>query len=464
MISRSFDRAPEASVTATGAPARRPSGGPALRRLRVVFGPDAASPGFVLAPGGSWDIGRAPHVEGPFALADREVSRCHARVVVPAAEGAAVVEDAGSRNGTFVGGLRTSRAELTHGSVLRVGQTILVYLEETLRPEARLAPVLGGLQGESLAIQALRGEIELVGPRSLPVLVLGETGVGKEVVAAAIHRVSGRPGAYVPVNCAALPAALAESELFGHVRGAFSGADRPGEGLFVAAEGGTLFLDEVGELPEPLQAKLLRALATGEIRPVGATQSRRIDVRIVAATHRDLEARSQAGTFRADLLARLAGWTLRVPPLRDRPDDILLLARAFLERVTSGAVLTADAAEALLLSPWPFNVRGLERAMEQAAVRAGGEPVDCRHLPAEISSLLGARGSTSGPVEPPLEVLAPRDRAPDPEGLRAVVQRLGGNMEEVARYFGKDRRQIYRWLERFGLDPDTLRAGPRGPG
>jgi DNA-binding NtrC family response regulator len=322
----------------------------------------------------------------------------------------------------------------------------------------------------------VRAEVALVAPQTIPVLVLGPTGVGKELVAAELHEKSGRSGAFVAVNCAALPPALAESELFGHVAGAFTGsATRGGEGLFAAARGGTLFLDEVGELPEPVQAKLLRALATGEIRAVGASENRRVDVRIVAATHRELA----APAFRDDLRARLQGWIIRVPPLAERREDILPLALAFLRR-EGRAQPSTDAAEALLLHDWPLNVRELEQVMRAAAVRAGGGwQVHLAHLPPELAARLhdrkpapawnevtpepvavAALAGASGPGAPAAAPGADDEAAaPSKDELVALLRQARGSVSDVARALGKDRRQIYRWLKRHGLDPDDFRAG-----
>jgi len=214
-------------------------------------------------------IGRLGHVTGPLALTDSEVSRHHA-TITPTLDGWLVVDN-GSRNGTFVDGRRVDCAALTAGGVIRVGRTVIVYTEAQIRSDERLAaPTDTMLVGGSVAAMRIHGEIALVAKHDMPVLVLGETGVGKELIAEEIHRRSKRPGAFIALNCAAIAAELAESELFGHVAGAFTGASRASDGLFVAADQGTLFLDEVGELPPELQAKLLRALATGQVPPRAA--------------------------------------------------------------------------------------------------------------------------------------------------------------------------------------------------
>jgi transcriptional regulator with GAF, ATPase, and Fis domain len=286
----------------------------------------------------------------------------------------------------------------------------------------------------------------------MAVLIEGETGVGKEVVAAAVHQASRRTGPLVPLNCAALPAAIADSELFGHVAGAYTGAAGASAGLFASARGGTLFLDEIGELPLEIQAKLLRALASREVRPVGGTEPVKIDVRVIAATHRDLDAEVAAGRFRADLLARLGGWRIRVPPLRERRDDVLLLAGAFLAREGGTTQLSALAAEALVLHDWPYNVRELEQAMRAAAVRAGSTgPVRVDHLPDDIARRVGDRITRTGASRTPLAAQIDRSVPPSREVLQRVLEHHGGSVAETARFFGKDRRQIYRWADRLGV-------------
>ncbi|WP_275288254.1 nitric oxide reductase transcriptional regulator NorR [Halomonas elongata] len=236
-----------------------------------------------------------------------------------------------------------------------------------------------GWRWSSRAMRQLDNAIELVAPTDMSVLLHGETGVGKELAVRALHRRSGRhQGPLVQVNCAALPESLIESELFGHRRGAFSGATEDRRGHFAMADGGTLMLDEIGELPLSLQPKLLRVLQEGEIQPLGCETSRQVDVRIVAVTNRDLEAEVEAGRFRADLYHRLSAFPLHVPPLRDRPEDIPLLVGHFLEinRVRLGLNnlrLQAEAETALLAWHWPGNVRELEHTLARAALRALGD-------------------------------------------------------------------------------------------
>ncbi|MEZ4340615.1 MAG: sigma 54-interacting transcriptional regulator [Sandaracinaceae bacterium] len=441
-------------------PGRRVAGTRA-QRLIVVRSPDAEALGrAVLLEDAPVTIGRAGHAAGALALADSELSRTHAVLEREVATDTWWVRDLGSRNGTFVNGAAQERAGLLDQDVIRVGATLLVYERVELGPDAALAPAEEPpLYGRSFAMQRVRGEVARVAGRDMPVLVLGESGAGKELVASALHGRSGRTGPLVAVNCGALPPDLVESELFGHVAGAFTGAQKSSEGLFVAASGGTIFLDEIGEMPLAVQPKLLRALATGEIRPVGANQARRVDARVVAATNRDLTAEVQAERFRGDLYARLAGWTIQLPPLRKRKEDVLLLLDRFLVRHEAPRVIEPDAAEALLLYRWPFNVRELEQLAAAIGVRAEeADEVLLEHLPPSIAApLLARRPMAAIPSEPPLSLSVRPDATPTAEELARALAHFGGNVAQVATFFGRDRRQIYRWIERYGLDVDALR-------
>jgi transcriptional regulator with GAF, ATPase, and Fis domain len=425
-----------------------------VRQLVVVFAPAPPPRGLVMLGDAPVVVGREAGVGVDLVLPDPQISRRHARIHRDPATDEHVVEDAGSRNGVRVDGAPSERAVLRHGAVIRVGATLLVYTDHEVPPGVQLAgPATSSLLGHSVAMQRLRGEVQLVAPHAVSVLVLGATGVGKERVAEEIHRRSGREGAFVPVNCAAIPEELAESELFGHVAGAFTGAAVRSDGLFGAAEGGTLFLDEIGELAMPLQAKLLRALATGEVRPVGATSPRRVDVRIVAATLRDLHAAVAAGAFRDDLLARLGGWIVRVPPLVERREDILELAQAWLEARGLEARLSANAAEALLLHDWPHNVRQVEQVVQQAALRASGAPViRSEHLPPGMPVAAADTGERAIDGGVPLALLVDRRGPPSRDDLATVLEHFGGVVADVATFFGKDRKQVYRWMRRHGID------------
>jgi len=258
------------------------------------------------------------------------------------------------------------RAELAPGLVLTVGATRLY-----IGCEGDDAPAI---LGESAPMRALRALIARLAPASIAVLVSGETGTGKELVARALHEQSGRRGPFVPLNCGSIARDLVESELFGHERGAFTGATERREGVFQAADGGTLFLDEIGELPLGLQTRLLRALESGVVRPLGAQREVRVNVRVVAATHVDLRKAVMENRFRHDLFFRLAGAVIVSPPLRERADDVPLLARRFLDdlaREHGRLVLAEDAERLLRAHPWPGNVRELRNVLRRAAALGG---------------------------------------------------------------------------------------------
>ena len=318
----------------------------------------------------------------------------------------------------------------------------------------------GDLIGPSQAMREVHKRIGLAAANAMPVLVLGETGTGKEMVARALHRYSARAERpFVAVNCSAIPKELLESELFGHVRGAFTGAtgDRPG--CFRAADGGVLLLDEIGDMALDVQAKILRALQEGEVTPLGSHKTVKVDVRVVAATHRDLAAAVREGRFREDLLYRLDVLSIRMPPLRERLADIIPLAEHFLRRAAlQGApdavpkALSAEAAQRLLSHPWPGNVRELRNVMErcQALVRhrvIGG---------ADLDLALGAAAPGEAPATLPADWL---------EGeLPAAVEKLErlliahalaqtqGNRAETARRLGIHRQLLYRKLAQYGLE------------
>ncbi|MCA9560044.1 MAG: sigma 54-interacting transcriptional regulator, partial [Myxococcales bacterium] len=418
--------------TLSDSPAPGPAA-PVEARLVQVF-PRGAAHALGPAP---LEVGRALEAEG-LTIADPRLSRRHFSVRWDAPRARHRLCDLGSHNGTTVDGERVIEpVALADGAVIRAGDTVFVHERAAPRPAA--APTLPDLPGDAWVVRALRAALVPAAADPAPVLVSGESGTGKERVARALHALSGRPGRYVALNCAALSAQLVESQLFGHVQGAFTGAVADREGLFQAAHRGTLLLDEVGDLPLPAQAKLLRALQEGEVRPVGAVQSRAVDVRVVAATHRDLDAAVAAGAFRADLLARLRIITLNVPPLRARRADLLGWVQRMLDvhHATRGQPrrdvdLDAAAAQRILLARWPDNLRGLERLAYLAAQADGRVTADA------LDAVLD-------------EAPRPGPPTPDAAALQAALTKHGGNISSVARHFGRDRRQIYRWLDAYGL-------------
>ncbi len=292
---------------------------------------------------------------------------------------------------------------------------------------------------------------ETVAPTDSTVLITGESGTGKEVIARFIHELSEREsGPFISINCGALPENLLESELFGHEKGSFTGAVRDKEGLLVAAEGGTFFLDEVGEMSPALQVKLLRAIQEREVVPVGATDPVDIDVRIIAATNRDLEQEIRRGTFRSDLYYRLNVISLHLPPLRERPEDVALLAEHFLQALAEDKggtprTLTPDALSALQAYEWPGNVRELENALERAAILSKGDAVDVDALPSRITNPESAPLVSERPhTNPTLELI---ERA----YILWVLQAEGGNKARAAEVLGIDPSTLYRKLNRYGM-------------
>ncbi len=314
----------------------------------------------------------------------------------------------------------------------------------------RLSPVVPGLRrcsrmiAESPPMRALMLRAAPIAAADAPVVVLGESGTGKEVLARALHANSPRRARpFVAVNVAALPAELLESELFGHVRGAFSGAVAQKRGLIEAAAGGTLFLDEIAEMPLALQAKLLRALQDGEVRRVGDTEAFSVDVRIVCATHRDLLDRIDRGQFREDLYYRLKVFALTVPPLRERTADVLPLARLFLENDGYPGGVTAGAARALERYPWPGNVRELANAVKHGAALAQGRDIAVADLPDEVTAPPRPRGARAT-----LRTLAEVER----EHVLRVLTACGGRQVDAARVLGIGRNTLWRKLRGFGID------------
>ncbi len=339
---------------------------------------------------------------------------------------------------------------------------------------------LEGLLGISDPMREVRRQIQRVAPASTTVLVTGESGTGKELVARALHDLSPRAGMpFVALNCGAMPAGLIESELFGHARGAFTDARTAKRGLFSEADGGTLFLDEVGELPMPSQVKLLRVLQEGEVRPLGENRAEKVDVRVVAATLRDLGKLVEKGEFREDLYYRLHVVNLRVPPLRERRDDVMLLARAFLDRFNRELNREAPVrcfspeAEALLTAyAWPGNVRELENAVERAVLLCEGDEVAPENLPEKIWSAGSRRGAGRAAMPSPATSSAPAmtvEAAAHKEDLslkvamreleesyiRAALRRTKGNRTRAAEVLEISHRALLYKIKEYGIDPDA---------
>ncbi|HXH05609.1 MAG TPA: sigma-54 dependent transcriptional regulator [Vicinamibacterales bacterium] len=339
---------------------------------------------------------------------------------------------------------------------------VLEAVREKVRRQQRLIEAEGelarsfefhGMIGRSPAMQDVFDLVRRLAPHARIALVTGETGTGKELVARALHRLGPRRDRrFVTVNCSAVVETLFESELFGHVRGAFTGAVDAKAGLFEAADGGTLFLDEVGELPLAVQAKLLRVLETGEVLRVGSLEPRRVDVRVVAATNRDLDREVAAGRFRSDLLYRLNVAEIRLPPLRERRGDIPYLTAAFLREFAERfrkplAGLTPEAERLLQAHEWPGNVRELRNVLERAAMLARGPIITDRELAGPLRGQPPAAGPEPAPAGRRTDVLSHVER----EHLLRALEQAGGNKASAARQLGLSRRALYRRLARHGL-------------
>jgi pSer/pThr/pTyr-binding forkhead associated (FHA) protein len=389
-------------------------------------------------------------------IPDKWMSSRHARI--EPSFGRWVLVDTESKNGSIVDGHTTKRAVLTDGSLIELGHTLFIFFER-LPIEADAPGMLElvpeeGPTGLSTLMPSWHGELarlRQIASSEIPMLIEGESGTGKEVIARAIHGLSGRGGAFVPVNCGALPDNLVESELFGYKKGAFSGAQSDHPGLVRAADGGTLFLDEIGDLPASSQAALLRVLQEREVMPVGGTRAVAIDLRVLAATHRDLDDMVAENSFRHDLFARLAGFRVTVPPLAERRTDLGILIGALHSRMfpADHPGFDIDAARLLLRYPWPLNVRELEQALATAQVLAGTDLVRAEHLPDSVR--------TGRPPGAPRPVVLSETDQKVRDQVVAALREHQGNVSAVARALDKDRKQIQRWIKRFGLDPGSYR-------
>jgi DNA-binding NtrC family response regulator len=410
----------------------------------VTQGPDAGKR-VEHAGDAALSIGSAP--DAGVALTDKTVSRYHLELTA-APDGVRVV-DLGSMNGTFVGGLRVERAVVPAGAAIRAGATVLrvddgdpkVAAEDA----AAAAPVIPGMIAAGAAMKAVAREVERLAASTVSVLVQGETGTGKEVVASAIHGQSARKGKpFVVVDCGSMPATLIASELFGHERGAFTGADRQRIGAFEEADGGTIFLDEIGELPLAVQPSLLGALERRRFRRVGGNKDIEVDVRVVSATHRDLRAEVNADRFRADLYYRLAVARVVIPPLRDRPEDVEPLVRLFVTEITGDAELPfGDATmDALRAHRWSGNVRELRNVVE-AAVAMGEVKLD--------STRKGFSAGGEKGIAPYKEARSDAVDEFEKAYLERLIAETQGNASEASRVAKMDRQYLLGLLRKHGL-------------
>jgi DNA-binding NtrC family response regulator len=422
----------------------------ALRcRLRVVGA--GAEPLEVAIPPVGVVVGADPAADVP--LGDPAVSRRHCTIVPTA--GGFEVADLGSKNGTFLDGVRLSSATVPVGAVLRVGTTLLQLLPDEVAldiPPSEKSS-FGELYGDSPAMRQVFAILERASASAASILFIGESGTGKELAARAVHEHSPRrTGPFVVFDCGASTETLIESDLFGHRKGAFTGAVADRAGAFAQAHGGTLFLDEIGDLPLLLQPKLLRLLEAGEVTPLGAQKSERYEVRVVAATHRNLWDEVGRGAFRGDLYYRLAVVELYLPPLRQRPADIPELVHRFLaaqgaaDQVSPGSNL-----DRLTAYHWPGNVRELRNVIARAvALSAPGTPFD--RMPVLLRAGTAspeARAQADRPFHQAKDELVGRFER---EYLEDLMRRSGGRMTEAARRAGLERKYLYRLLERVGIE------------
>ena len=405
---------------------------------------------------GAIEIGRDPkllpgatraHLPGPA------VSRHHARIV-RTRSGGYLLQDLGSLNGTSVDGVRVRGARaLGSGSVIAVANHVLVFRiadgDELEAVRTELEVPFGPTPTLSPALARQRRELRRLARSPLDLLLAGETGVGKEVYAEALHAASGRKGPFEAINCAALPDNLLESELYGYARGAHSTATHDKPGLIERAAGGTLFLDEIGEMAPATQAKLLRFLQTRSFTPLGATQALHLDVRELAATNRALGPETP---LRADLVARFGSNPIPIPPLRDRIEDVGPLAAHFMR--DRRRAFSAEAYQALYLYSWPGNVRELETVVSMSSVLAGDGAIDLRRLPAVFRRALEARqreDATAWGRRPPRAT-------PTPAELTRLLEQHVGDVATVARTLGRQRTLVWRWLRKNGVDPRPFRV------
>jgi transcriptional regulator with PAS, ATPase and Fis domain len=404
----------------------------------------------VLPAGENLVLGRNCTSFVPGAWNDSRVSRRHVAVARLGSE--LTLRDLDSRNGTFVDGQRLDRGPLRPGQVLSVGRVVLVATRFPVKSPRRIATDMIGV---STALMAAIELVDRVASRDLPVLILGESGVGKELIARQVHDRSARPGSFVPVNCAGVPDTLLQDELFGHVRGAFSGAETARRGLVDEARRGTLFLDEIGDASLNLQGSMLRLLQDREVRAIGSDRTTTVDVRFVAATNAHLAEAVREGTFREDLYARLNRIVVRIPPLRERREDIMPLARHF-AREFAGRRLRFDFSlgQALVLHDWPGNARSLQGIVERLVIEQEGEEVLA--APSWLADEL-AMHARKGEKQKTEAAPAPK-REIDGDELRALLKKHQGKVTAVASELGIGRNTLYRWLRKYNIDIEDYRV------
>ncbi len=424
-------------------------------RLEVLHGPDAGKQ----ASFGAEEVNVGTQPSNDLVLTDSSVSRYHLRI----ASGASgfVVTDLDSTNGSFIGTLRLREVTVAGAVELKLGDSLLrlTPLDEEIEVPLHVDERYGGMMGRSPQMRALFAQLGNVSASDSTVLIEGETGTGKELLAEEIHRTSSRKdGPFIVLDCGAIPEHLMESELFGHVRGSFTGATGDRTGAFELAHQGTLFLDEIGELAAVSQPKLLRALESRQVKPVGAGRYKPANVRIIAATNRDLRLAVNEGTFRADLFYRLSVVRLHLPSLRERPEDIELLAvmfmRDFWQRMSPGSApppLSRDTIQRLVSHRWPGNIRELRNFIERVAVMARSGVVVEPDLDPPPTG--GAEPGVAALVELPYKDAKMRwvDQF-EVAYVRELLARSKGNVAAAARQAGVDRTYLFRLIRKYGIE------------
>jgi DNA-binding NtrC family response regulator len=430
-------------------------------RLTVTAGPDQTKE--LVSDKERIRIGA--HSSNDLVLAeDRTASRHHFEIQYT--ERGYLLVDLNSTNGTFLDGRRIERAYLSAGSQMRAGSSTLTFspIDEEVTVEPDRDGILGGMVGQSVKMRQIFGLIKKIAPMDVSVVIQGETGTGKELVARAIHENSGRKkGPMVVLDCGAIPPNLIESELFGHEKGAFTGAVSARPGAFERANGGTIFLDELGELRLDLQPKLLRVLENREVRRVGGNEVLEVDVRLIAATNRDLVKEIQAGNFREDLYFRLSVIGIQLPPLRQRRDDIPHILRKELadpEIVAKhGRKHFSPAALSVLMAyPWPGNIRELMNVLSHVLTFSDGEEIDVTHLPARVQ---GQQKEQPLPFNEHLSFKDAKEQLLENferEYITQVLRRCDGNISRAARESGLHRKSIERLVKKYTLDTRSMKV------
>ncbi|MDP7040522.1 MAG: sigma 54-interacting transcriptional regulator [Myxococcota bacterium] len=452
------------STTQTSGFAQLDEALPIRARLRAVYPPAVAGQCFPLGTQ-KRILGRQPDNKNDLCLEHATVSRQHVLCAWQKKTGQHSASDLGSHNGSALNGkkLDIEVQALDNNDVLRLGDVLLVYeiwpQDEALMEEGQDVST-AAIPGNAPAMTLLRREVGSCASDPSPVLIIGDTGTGKERLAAEIHRLSAASGQYLSINCAALTPQLIESQLFGHIKGAFTGATDAQEGLFRAADGGSLFLDEIGELPMDLQPKLLRVIQEGEVTPVGSTKTTKIKTRVLAATNRDLANEIQEGNFRRDLYARLALWEVQLPSLSARRGDILdwleSLMQHWLQERDKGTETTLDlsveVAEFLLLEDWQENLRGLDRLVHHLGrYHPFNETIGRKHLPRWLFEENESKSQTE-PQEEETSENKGRRPAPSKEELLSALEEHQWSIRATAKALDRTRQQIYRWLEKYNIE------------